>query len=276
MLDQGHGEPRADDAVDIAVKDQTYNLATRGFIILPGVVAESHLDQLSRGMDRLLAEDDATWGRDQLEGIGQRGALRNLADRGREFELLLDLDDVHRLAAEMVGNAYILHAYDGLVLGFGEGRFPWDFHTDLHALRGVAFPPDTSPGINCLIAVDSSGPHNGGTWVVPASHRSVVRAPDPALLESLAVQPSLGAGDVLVFDARLWHCAGNNGSSALRRLIKLELVAPWLQPQFDYARSIRPEVAARLSARVRSVLGCAPPASVAEFLARQMSDQELP
>lgn len=240
-------------------------LRTAGWTLVSGALTEHEVAALARRMDELLAEDDAHWGADRLSAIGQRGALRNLADRGPEFERLLGIPVLHELAHDLVGGQYLLHSYDGLVLQPGEGRFPWDFHTDLLPLRGVAFPPELIPGVNCLVAVDASGPRNGATWVVPGSHRSLVRDPDPGRLAESAIQPVLRSGDLLLFDARIWHCAGHNGSDRARRLIKIELVQPWLRPQLDYARAVRPEVLARLAPAARMAIGSPLPASVEEF-----------
>jgi hypothetical protein len=245
--------------------DHVYQLRTSGYTVVPTAVGAAEVHALAQRMDALLTEDETVWGVDRLRAIGQHGALRNLADRGSEFEHLLGMPIVHDLAAQLVGTRYLLHSYDGLLLQSGESRFPWDFHTDLLGLCGTAFPADLSPGLNCLVAVDASGPDNGGTWVVPGSHRSVVRRPDPLRLAELAVQPALGQGDLLLFDARIWHCAGHNESARVRRLIKIELVQPWLRPQMDYARSVRPEVLERLSPAARMAIGDPLPASVVEF-----------
>ena len=243
-----------------------YELRTVGYTVLPGLLGEAEVAALAARIDQLLAEDDARWGADRLTAIGQRGALRNLADRGPEFERLLGTPALHELAASLVGDDYRLHSYDGLVLAPGSGRYPWDFHTDLLGLCGTAFPAAMTPGMNCLVAVDESGPANGATWLVPGSQRCVIRRPDPAELAELAVQPRLRPGDLLFFDARIWHCAGHNGSGRPRRLVKIELVQPWLRPQLDYYRSIRPQVLSRLIAPARTCIGVPPPATVEEFL----------
>jgi hypothetical protein len=242
-----------------------YELRTVGYTVLPGLLSETEVAALAGGMDRLLAEDDALGGADRLTAIGQRGALRNLADRGPEFERLLAAPALHELSADLVGADYRLHSYDGLILEPGTGRYPWDFHTDLLGLCGVAFPAAVTPGVNCLVAVDESGPANGATWLVPGSHRCVLRCPDPGELAELAIQPRLRSGDMLFFDARIWHCAGHNGSGQVRRLIKIELVQPWLRPQLDYARSVRQQVLGRLAPAARRCIGVPPPATVEEF-----------
>jgi ectoine hydroxylase-related dioxygenase (phytanoyl-CoA dioxygenase family) len=247
--------------------DHVAELRTTGYSVIRGVLAADEVTELGSRMDELLVEDDLAWGAERLTRTGQRGALRNLADRGEVFERLLGTQVIHDVATEIIGRRYLLHSYDGLVLQPGEGRYPWDFHTDLLDLCGVAFPEMTSPGLNCLAAVDGSNERSGATWVVSASHGLLERNIATEKLVKGAIQPALEPGDLLFFDARLWHCAGENTGQSARRLIKILLVQPWLRPQMDYARSVRPEVQARLVPVARASLGTPPPVSVAEFLA---------
>ncbi len=240
------------------MKDAIYCLSTSGYIFLPGAVDRPILASLQCAIDRMLAEDDATCGVHELEAMGQRGALRNLCDHSPPFQALLADSPVYPILDTLLAPGYILHSYDGLVLYPGDGRFPWDFHTDLLPLVGVAFPANQIPGINCLYYLDNTTPENGATWLVPASHRSFITKPQSEEMAQFAIQVVGKAGAVLLFDARLWHCAGNNQSNTSRRLIKTLFVSPWLRPQMDYPRAIRPDVLERLNPRAREVIGRPP------------------
>jgi ectoine hydroxylase-related dioxygenase (phytanoyl-CoA dioxygenase family) len=180
---------------------------------------------------------------------------------------LLSHSPVYALLDELLGDRYVLHSYDGLVLLPGDGRFPWDFHTDLTPLAGVAFPSDKCQGINCLYYLDDATPENGATWVVAASHRCVLAAPPASELSELAFQAVGEAGDALLFDVRLWHCAGENRSQRPRRLIKTLFCHAWMRPQMDYTRAVRPEILQRLDGRTQRLIGIgsAPPSNVREL-----------
>ena len=244
-----------------------YELATRGFTFLRRSLAPARVMLLREAIDRMQAEDEARYGTAVLHGMGQLGALRNLCDFGVPFEELLTDSPIFPLLDALLGSDYVLHSYDGLVLLPRNGRFPWDFHTDLMPLRGVAFPAERTPGINCLYYLDEVTAANGATWIVPSSHRSLLMQPPPERLAARAIQAAGSPGDVLLFDSRLWHCAGNNTTTAPRRLIKALFCQPWLRPQMDYSRAVRAEVMDRLPIRVRHLLGVgvAPPATVEEL-----------
>lgn len=244
-----------------------YQLQTSGYTFLRGALSTAHLDALRAGIDVMLEEDDATWGTAELEALGQRGALRNLCDAGEPFVELLVNSPIYPILDQLLDNEYVLHSYDGLVLLPGYGRFPWDFHTDFTPLTGVCFPANRTFGINCLYYLDDATEMNGATWLVPASHRCVLPKPVAAELAELACQSLGRAGDVLLFDARIWHCAGENHSNRARRLIKILYCSPWLQPQMNYAGAISPDVRTGLDARTLHLIGVgvAPPATVKEL-----------
>jgi ectoine hydroxylase-related dioxygenase (phytanoyl-CoA dioxygenase family) len=246
---------------------QIYQLRTAGYTFLRGALERQRVEDLGACIDRMLAEDDKTWGADALKAIGQRGALRNLCDYDIQFQRLLSDTPIYYFIDEVLGADYVLHSFDGLVLFPGDGRFPWDFHTDFSQLSGVSFPADRTFGINCLYYMDDATEMNGATWLVPASQHCILRAPAPSELAPLAIQAVGRAGDALLFDARLWHCAGRNISDHPRRLVKAMYCSPWLRPQMDYARAVRPEVRGRLDTRTLYLLGVgsAPPVSVKEL-----------
>lgn len=245
----------------------TYQLRSAGYTIIQDALSPSRVCELRTALDEMWEHDAAEWGVDALEAIGQRGALRNLCDYSRPFQQLLMDSPIYATVESALGGNFILHSYDGLILFPGQGRFPGDFHTDVMPLADVAFPPNRSPAINCLYYVDAVTEANGATWIVPASHRASPRAVVAEELASMAVQAVGNAGDALLFDGRLWHCAGNNETNRPRRLIKALFCQAWLKPQMDYSRAVRQQVQENLDCKSRRLLGIGstPPASVREF-----------
>lgn len=245
----------------------SYQLRAAGYAFIEAALPPARLAELQAAMDQMWAEDAASWGVDALDAIGQRGALRNLCDHSVPFQRLLMDSPVYPVLDAVLGGDYVLHSYDGLILFPGQGRFPWDFHTDVMPLAHVAFPAHRSPAVNCLYYIDDVTPANGATWLVPSSHHAAVHGAPVEDLAEYAFQAVGDAGDALLFDGRLWHCAGENRTPAPRRLIKMLFSQPWLRPQMDYSRSVRQEVQETLDSRARRLLGVgsAPPASVREL-----------
>jgi ectoine hydroxylase-related dioxygenase (phytanoyl-CoA dioxygenase family) len=247
--------------------DHVYAVRARGFTVLRGVLEKPFVDRVLAAVDRLVDEDDATWGAENLVAMHERGALRNLCDLDPVFAELLARSPALPVLDALLGDRYVLNCYDGLVLFPGEGRYPWDFHTDVLPLAGYATPGGTAPAINVLYFLGDTNEQNGATWFVPGSHRCVMPSPPPELLAELAEPVEATAGDMLLCDARIWHCAGTNRSPHRRALVKSLFTAPWFRPQMDFTRAVAADVAGALDPRTRRLLGFgnAPPISVAEL-----------
>lgn len=246
---------------------QVFQLRSAGYTVFKAALPSARVGELQVALDDMWNQDAATWGIDELEAIGQRGALRNLCDHSSAFQQLLMDSPIYPTLDCVLGQQYVLHSYDGLILFPGQGRFPWDFHTDVMPLAGIAFPANQSPAINCLYYVDDVTELNGATWLVPASHHALLGNVPLEDLSTFAFQAVGEAGDALLFDARMWHCAGENRSDRPRRLIKTLFCQPWLRPQMDYSRAVRPEVQEKLDPRARRLIGVGttPPASLREL-----------
>jgi ectoine hydroxylase-related dioxygenase (phytanoyl-CoA dioxygenase family) len=63
------------------------------------------------------------------------------------------------------------------------------------------------------------------------------------------------AGDIVLFDSRLWHAAAPNQSTRIRRALTLTFTPPFMKPQFDYPRALGYSEGAQFNPALRAVLG---------------------
>ncbi len=112
-------------------------------------------------------------------------------------------------------------------------------------------------GVTAMWALTDFGPENGGTRVVPGSHRrslnEIYRSADR--LPDEAISPRMKPGDVLVFEHALFHAAGLNRSDAWRLGVQVNYQAGWLRSYTDWERTLSAEEMARLPANVRALVG---------------------
>lgn len=251
----------------IDLDDVTNRVRTVGYAVLPGILSPEDTARMRDVLARLSRLDDELNGAARLVELRERGALRNLAAADDVFHALLETSPALDVVDAFLGPRGILNCYDALTLFPGQGRYPWDYHTDLMDLIGVSFPPNQIPGVNVLYYFDRVREENGATWVVPGSHLTLADQPDPDVMAPLSVPLEVDPGDGVVFDARIWHCAGTNGSAAPRTLVKTLFTAPWHRPQMDFTRSVPEDVLARLGPRARRYLNVhnVPPTSVEEL-----------
>ena len=176
-----------------------------GYALLRGVIPADWLDHLRGAFDAGVRPSDQ-W--PVPRGVGWRHSLLDL-DAG--VQAVCRLPEVLAVAGELIGERFFLSQVEGREPLAGGGHQM--LHRDLSARR----PGDT---VNALAFFDDYGPANGATRIVPGSHRPAQDEPpfDPAD-ESLSVQLSGSAGDVLVFDADLVHGGTLNPTGARRRSI---------------------------------------------------------
>ncbi|WP_343443777.1 phytanoyl-CoA dioxygenase family protein [Micromonospora schwarzwaldensis] len=238
-----------------------------GYAVLPGVLSPEQTRRTREVLHRLSEQDDETYGSEELAKLRERGALRNLAAADDAFHPLLESSPALDVVDALLGPKGILNCYDALTLFPGQGRYPWDYHTDLMDVTGVSFPPSRIPGVNVLYYFDRVREENGATWVVPGSHHTLADKPDPDVMAPLSVPLEVEPGDGVVFDARIWHCAGTNHVGGARTLIKTLFTAPWYRPQMDFTRAVPPEILDRLAPRAQRYLNVhnVPPTSVEEL-----------
>jgi ectoine hydroxylase-related dioxygenase (phytanoyl-CoA dioxygenase family) len=109
--------------------------------------------------------------------------------------------------------------------------------------------------VSALVALGDYDAAVGATMIVPGSSD---RPLDEPITASAARSVELLPGDALVYLGNLVHGGGANTTTARwRKALYIGYLLGWLTPEEAVARSITPEVAARLPQRARELLGWA-------------------
>lgn len=133
------------------------------------------------------------------------------------------------------------------------GNVPMMLHTDQVGIqppvREIAF------GMNIMWFLCDITAKNGGTRVFPGSHLGAIAPDDPFNIDG-TVAAEGPAGTALVFESRLWHATGPNSmTEGERPVILMFFMRSFVRQQENNFLSIRPEVEATMSDRVRRMLG---------------------
>lgn len=107
--------------------------------------------------------------------------------------------------------------------------------------------------MQCSIPLEDQTRENGCTVIVPRSHQSD-RYADPDSFET-AVPIEADAGDLVVWDSRIWHGAGENVSGGTRWSIIATFCRWWIKQAFDIPGNMPQEIYDQLSNRQRAVMG---------------------
>jgi hypothetical protein len=174
-----------------------------------------------------------------------------LVNKGQEFLDLLDHPLIDEVVPEFLGDHALIHSFTANIAR--PGNDPMMLHTDQIAIqppiRNIAF------GLNIMWYLTDITDENGATRVFPGSHIGAIAPDNPFVIDG-TVPAAAPAGTALVFESRLWHATGmNKMTTGERPVILMFFMRSFVRSQENNFLSIRPEVEATISDRVRSMLG---------------------
>ena len=121
------------------------------------------------------------------------------------------------------------------------GCHPQGLHQD-QSLIAPYVTPQAPVLVNTVYILQDVDEVNGGTLIIPGSHRS--NGADGEAFGPLprAINLEAKAGTIMLMDGRTLHGGAVNRSEALRYILTNSVVQPWIRQQEDFLLTIRPEV----------------------------------
>lgn len=253
------------------IEDYLFDL--RGYLILKEAVDPAHIAELNAVLDTFPPLQYGEWHGNvqRLDDNGMAGCeLQNIVEAGEPFERLIDhpswIGHMHRYCGE--GGTYV----EGLFIDecFASirrtgGYFP--LHSGGHMgivrnqyrfLNGKFHCAQ----VNLLLALTDIGPGDGGTMVIPGSHKANLPHPlsrgaergDSAPIDGLlgTIEVHLNAGDALLFVDAISHGSSSRTNPGERRVVIYRYGVSWGQTYRGYRYS--EELLARLTPERRKIL----------------------
>lgn len=234
------------------------DLAERGYALITDALTPEELERLrSRLLEQAAGEVAAGVG--YLDSGGRNQRVWNLPNKGAEFLDLLRHPVYLQTMDHLLGGGWLVSSSTANIAGpGGEPMY-------LHADQGyVPAPfPEYPLVANCGWLLDDFTDANGGTRVVPGSHRFGRGPSHQEATETQTVAIEGPAGSAFVFDGRLWHGTGANRTEDRRHVILNYACVPWLRQQENFTVSLSPRVLdrcgedllSRFGFKVRGTLG---------------------
>ena len=128
----------------------------------------------------------------------------------------------------------------------------------LHIDSFIPYKGDEVIAIQVVIVLEDMTIENGCTVVIPGSHQAGEYADNKVYDQAIPL--TLKAGDVAIWDSRLWHGTTNNKTEGTRWAIIATFTRWWIKQHFEITNSIPSEIYNHLSPKYRSILGyCSKP-----------------
>ncbi|KAI9008648.1 hypothetical protein DFJ74DRAFT_688203 [Hyaloraphidium curvatum] len=189
--------------------------------------------------------------------------VHSLLNKGDVFRRVMEFDPeafqggpvVEQILKECLGDGFLHSTFVCLIAS--QFNLPQYMHQDQ-----VMAPFQTPLGpvsVNTMVFLDDFSAENGGTLVVPTSHR-LVSSSEPGKMPPLPppVAASGPAGTVLFFEGRLVHGTGVNRTRKPRAGLILDNRMHFLRQQELWLLSLAPDVIAKLKPRTLARLGFHP------------------
>lgn len=230
--------------VDRAVVDADIaELERNGYVILQDLISPEDCNRIRAATLPLLYHT----GRNNFEGERTQ-RIYSVLEKTRECDRLVDHPRVLALLDRLFEPNYLLSQLQ--VINILPNENAQLLH---HDDAFYPLPRPRSPlGAATVWAIDPFTETNGGTVVLPGSHKWDDRR--PADSDTIGVV-QMSAGSCVFFVGTLWHGGGANRSDAARLAVTAQYCEPWLRPQEAFTLSTSRETARLVSEDVRRMLG---------------------
>jgi len=252
----------------------------RGFVVIDRLLGSAALDEIRHTLGPHLGGKH--FGRNDFEGF-QTERVYTLPALGAVFAALVEHPRILALCDALLSPNYLLTAAQAINIHPGENAQAFHYDDGFYQARR----PRPAISISTIWAVDPFTEDNGGTQVIPGSHRwgdeipadavsaidfdqrmvygrgnapptaEVMTHPADAprvtgpMVETVVMPP----GSVVVFPGTLWHRGGANRERRTRLALSTQYCEPWARQQENYFLAVPREVARGFSERVQELLG---------------------
>lgn len=220
----------------------------RGYAVAEGVIPETFREALVSRIDALMDELGVPFGGNVFLGRRTR-RIFNLLARDALFEATPVFARSLPVVEALLDDECLLSSLTAIEMNPGQAAQP------LHSDDGSYGFPRPAPA--CIVvamwALTDFTEENGGTHVVPGSHRADRR---PRRGDTpTTVQVEMPAGSILFYHGSLWHGGGENRSGARRMGIVNNYCAGWLRQEESQLLALPRERVAAFPPRLRGLVG---------------------
>lgn len=243
--------------MDIESDDRLGQLLREGWCVLERIIPREKIEAVRAGVqashERALSDYKASGGNmgrqidsDGSPGISMIAYLKDLAPYLADERLLEVVQGIFGQHVRIAQTEFKTQEPDREDVDWRGFHSDWPHDlTDRDQAGRVAQPfPNVTLQLSVLWMISDFSPENGGTWVVPRTHRDpynprMHQTPEhlPEQVDQFhsiqgEIQVSGPAGSALVMDSRIWHSAGANPSAEPRVAVITRYCPWWLSVEF--------------------------------------------
>lgn len=227
-----------------------------GVVVVPSVLSPNTVRTLREELEAAIKEDEIRY-----PDVFDKGMVHNCMVRGKHMAGLLDNPVLNAYLNDAFSNTCIVYAYQSSSLPPGQKNYGSRIHVD-----SPRFIPGYATNMGVIFPLDDFTEENGATYYLKGSHRCL-DFPEEATFFKKASRACCSAGDMILFNGRLFHAAGANMTGRTRHSLTINICRSYMRQRFDFPRLVPKEVIDSLGNDGRRLIGMnvRMPASLEEF-----------
>lgn len=236
-----------------------------GYAILDSGYSTLELQFISKQFDQLRKLYIQQFGEDNLRNANELNTIRSpLIFKEKAFLNLALNENLMALLKKIIPGKFILNQQNGIInppqATYNQGLW----HRDLPYQHFVSSKP---LAMNALFCVDDFSFENGGTFVLPGSHKNEA-FPSEKYVQNHAIQIEAKAGSFIVLDCMIFHSGGYNKTNTARRAVNHIFNIPFFKQQINIPMNID---SADLTVEAKEILGFnyVEPVSILDYLSKR-------
>lgn len=229
------------------IEEHVFNMETKGYDVFENYFNEEICQYLEKKLEETI--DQFVPFANSERSILDKYLMHDLLNRDITFAKTLEDSRLDQVIEASLCKNWIMYAYTSSSLPPNGNNFGSRIHVD--APRWI---PNYPTNLGIMWALNDFTIENGATFALPGSHNSE-KKPTPEVFEKNHTRLTCKKGSMVVFNARLWHRAGENTTNNFRHALTMNVCRPYMKQRVDWVRFIPTEITDSLNNQARRIIG---------------------
>lgn len=232
---------------DETINAHIYDMKRLGYSIIKGFLPKSAVEAMRIHLDNAIAEYKTV--DFSLRSELDKYHMHDLLCKKLIFAKTLEDPRLQQLVGSILDNYWILYAYTSSSVPPTGANYGSRIHIDC-----PRYIPNYTTNVGVIWALNDFTLENGATHVLPGSHNTDL-IPSKKYFEENNIRLTCKEGDLIIFNARLYHAAGTNMTNEFRHALTLNACRPFMKQRIDWVRFIPESISAQLNNQARRIIG---------------------
>jgi ectoine hydroxylase-related dioxygenase (phytanoyl-CoA dioxygenase family) len=242
-MEFSHFQPIAPERIE----EHVFLMESRGYDVFSGFYDEGiclhFIECLEKAIDEFVPHEKSA------RSVLDKYHMHDLLNRDLLFSKKLEDPRLQQILASVLGDYWIMYAYTSSSLPPHGKNYGSRIHVD-----SPRWLPNYPTNLGVIWALDDFTLENGATFALPGSHNTP-KIPTDQIFDKHCVRLTCKRGDLIVFNARMWHRAGENYTDKFRHALTMNVCRPYMKQRLDWVRFIPESISGQLNSQARRILG---------------------